>query len=225
MHLPERFGGSTSPVSSAGWTSISPTGRSCGCAVLTADVTTTGWSTGMYDFNNDGRKDLFCANGDLNENAEALSGRAARQANRVLVQQANGTFEAVSVGPNARHRGAAFGDFDNDGRVDVVVSRIGEKPLLLRNTSSADKHWLGLKLEWQRSNRDGIGAWVKVRTSLGEQWNQATTTVGYASASDVRVHFGLGEFLRALVEIHWPSGAIQELGEISGDRYVTVREQ
>jgi hypothetical protein len=190
-----------------------------------ATVTTTGWSTGMYDFNNDGRKDLFCANGDLNENAEALSGRAARQANRVLVQQSNGTFEAVSVGPASRHRGAAFGDFDNDGRVDVVVSRIGEKPLLLRNTSSPDKHWLGLKLEGQRSNRDGIGAWIKVRTAGGEQWNQVTTAVGYASASDVRGHFGLGEYVRATVEIHWPSGVLQELGEISGDRYVTVRER
>jgi hypothetical protein len=179
----------------------------------------------VYDFNNDGRKDLFCANGDLNENAEALSGRAARQANRVLVQQPNGTFEAVSVGPAARHRGAAFGDFDNDGRIDVVVSRIGERPLLLRNTSAAGNHWLGLKLMGQRSNRDGIGAWIKARTAGGEQWNEVTTAVGYASASDVRVHFGLGEYLRATVEVHWPSGRVQELGEITGDRYVTIREQ
>jgi hypothetical protein len=105
------------------------------------------------------------------------------------------------------------------------ISRIGEKPLLLRNTSSPDKHWLGLKLEGQRSTRDGIGAWIKVRTAGGEQWNQVTTAVGYASASDVRGHFGLGEYVRATVEIHWPSGVLQELGEISGDRYVTVRER
>jgi hypothetical protein len=82
-----------------------------------------------------------------------------------------------------------------------------------------------LKLVGQRSNRDGIGAWIKVRTAAGEQWNQVTTAVGYASASDVRVHFGLGAYERALVEVHWPSGVVQELGEISGDRYVTVRER
>jgi hypothetical protein len=189
-----------------------------------ATMTTTGWSAGIYDFNNDGRKDLFCANGDLNENAEALSGRAARQANRILVQQANGTFEPVTAGPAARHRGAAFGDFDNRGRIDIVVTRIGEKPLLLRNAGATGNHWLGLKLVGHRSNRDGIGAWINVRTPGGEQWNQVSTAVGYASSSDVRVHFGLGVAARATVEVHWPSGVTQLLGEVAGDRYVTVRE-
>jgi enediyne biosynthesis protein E4 len=189
-----------------------------------ATMTTTGWANGIYDFNNDGRKDLFCANGDLNENAEALSGRTARQANRILVQQPNGTFEAVTAGPAARYRGAAFGDFDNRGRIDAVVSRIGEKPLFLRNRSGAGNHWLGLKLVGHRSNRDGIGAWIKVQTAAGAQWNEVTTAVGYASASDVRVHFGLGAYGRATVEIHWPSGATQQLGEVSADRYLTVEE-
>jgi hypothetical protein len=190
-----------------------------------ATVTNTGWSVGIYDFNNDGRKDVFCANGDLNENAEALSGRAARQANRVLVQQPNGTFDAVAVGPAARHRGAAFGDFDNDGRMDVVVTRIGEKPLFLRNAGATGSHWLGFKLVGRRSNRDGIGAWIKLRTAAGEQWNHVTTAVGYASASDVRVHFGLGAAQRATVEVHWPSGVVQQLGEVAADRYLTVRER
>jgi enediyne biosynthesis protein E4 len=189
-----------------------------------ATMTTTGWANGIYDFNNDGRKDLFCANGDLNENAEALSGRPARQANRILVQQPNGTFDAVTAGPAARYRGAAFGDFDNHGRIDAVVSRIGEKPLFLRNVSGAGNHWLGLKLVGHRSNRDGIGAWIKVQTAAGAQWNQVTTAVGYASASDVRVHFGLGVAARATVEIHWPSGVTQPLGEVSADRYLTVKE-
>src|SRR6185369_8881100 len=111
-----------------------------------ATIGTTGWGNGIYDFNNDGRKDLFAANGDLNENAEAISGRAARQRNLVLAQVADGTFDAVVVGPAARFRGAAFGDLDNDGRVDVVVCRLGERPLVLRNESGAGNHWLGLKL-------------------------------------------------------------------------------
>jgi hypothetical protein len=189
-----------------------------------ATIKFTGWGAGIYDFNNDGRKDLFAANGDLNDNAEALSATASRQPNMVLTQLADGTFHAAPIGPAARYRGAAFADFDNDGRVDVAVSRLGEKPLLLRNTSSRENHWLGLKLTGKRSNRDGIGAIVHVTTAAGEQWNHATTAVGYASSSDVRVHFGLGAATRATVEIRWPGGAVQRLGEIEVDRYLAVRE-
>jgi hypothetical protein len=184
----------------------------------------TGWGAGIYDLNNDGRKDLFAANGDLNDNAEALSGNPSRQTNLVLTQHADGTFDAAPIGQPARYRGAAFADFDNDGRVDVVVSRLGEKPLVLRNTSSLDNHWLGVKLIGKRSNRDGIGAVVHVKTAAGEQWNQATTAVGYASSSDVRVHFGLGAATRANVEVKWPSGTTQQVGEVEADRYLTVRE-
>jgi hypothetical protein len=189
-----------------------------------ATMARTGWGNGIYDFNNDGRKDLFAAAGDLNDNAELVSGRPSRQANLVLVQRPDATFDAASVGSAARHRGAAFGDFDNDGRIDVVVARIGEKPLLLRNTTQSGNHWLGLKLAGRRSNRDGIGALVHVRSAAGEQWNHVTTSVGYASSSDVRVHFGLGRDPKANVEIRWPSGAIQQLGGVEADRYLTVRE-
>jgi hypothetical protein len=189
-----------------------------------ATVKFTGWGAGIYDFNNDARKDLFAANGDLNDNAEALSGTPSRQANLVLTQRTDGTFDAAPIGPPARYRGATFADFDNDGRVDVVVSRLGERPLVLRNTSSRENHWLGLKLVGKRSNRDGIGAVVHVKTAAREQWNHATTAVGYASSSDVRVHFGLGTAPRATVEIRWPGGATQQLGEVEADRYLTVRE-
>jgi hypothetical protein len=189
-----------------------------------ATVTHTAFANGIYDFNNDGWKDLFCANGDLNDNAEALSGRVARQSNTVLVQQPGGTFESAAYGPAGRYRGAVFGDFDNRGLVDAVVSRIGEKPVFLRNRSTGANHWLGLKLVGRRSNRDGIGAVIKIQTPAGAQWNQVTTAVGYASSSDVRVHFGLGAAERATVEIHWPSGLLQQLGEVAADRYLTVRE-
>jgi hypothetical protein len=220
-----------------------------------ATLATTGWSSGIYDFNNDGRKDLFAANGDLNDNAEAISGRAARQRNTVMVQMPDGTFDAVAVGPAGRYRGAAFGDLDNDGRVDVVVCRLGERPLVLRNQSGGGNHWLGLKLvgragaigggsvgknqdsqakapapplpspsERRLSNRDGMGAVVHIRTGGGEQWNQVSTAVGYAGSSDVRVHFGLGTARGASVEIRWPGGQVQQLGEVAADRYLTVRE-
>jgi hypothetical protein len=189
-----------------------------------ATAKTTGWATGVFDFNNDGRKDIFCANGDLNENAEALSQRPSRQPNLVLVQSANGTFDPVSIGPTARYRGAAFADFDNDGRVDVLVSSLGERPVLLRNTSGAGNHWLGLRLTGTHGNRDAIGATVHVTASGVEQWNQVTSAVGYASASDLRVHFGLGAARNATVEIRWPGGATQKVGDVEADRYLAIRE-
>lgn len=189
-----------------------------------ATVRTTGWSAGIFDFDNDGRKDIFCANGDLNENAEALSQRPSKQSNLVLVQRAGGVFDGYGIGPVARYRGAAFADFDNDGRVDVVVSRLGERPLILRNTSGGGNHWLGVKLEGARANRDGVGAVVKVTAGGVEQWNQATTAVGYASSSDVRVHFGLGAAKRATVEVHWPGGEVQQVGEVDADRYLVIKQ-
>jgi hypothetical protein len=144
----------------------------------------------------------------------------------VLVQRADGTFEPEGVaGGAARHRGAAFADFDNDGRVDVVVSRLGERPAVLRNTSGGGNHWLGVKLEGTRANRDGVGAVVRVKAGGIEQWNHATTAVGYASSSDVRVNFGLGLARRAVVEVRWPGGGVQEVGEVEADRYVVVRER
>lgn len=190
-----------------------------------ATAKTTGWSAGIFDFDNDGRKDLFCANGDLNENAEALAQRPSRQANLVLVQRAGTVFDAFPVGVAARYRGAAFADFDNDGRVDAVVTRLGERPLLLRNTSGGGNHWLGIQLEGVRANRDGIGALVKVTADGVEQWNQVTSAVGYASSSELRVHFGLGASRRAAVEVRWPGGAVQQVGDVDADRYVRVKEK
>ncbi len=189
-----------------------------------ATITTTGWSNAIADLNNDGRKDLFCANGDLNDNAEAISGRAARQANTVLLQLPDGSFEPYPAGPAARYRGAAFGDLDNDGRIDIVLSRLGEKPLVLRNVSPSGNHWLGLKLSGTAGNRDGMGAVVHVKTPAGEQWNHATASTGYASSSDIRVHFGLGAASRATVDVRWPSGRVQQLGEVDADRYLAVKE-
>ena len=190
-----------------------------------ASMAQSGWSAGIYDFDNDGWKDIFAASGGVNDNTELFSSRKSREPNLLFLNRGDGTFGTVKIGQPAMHRGAAFGDFDRDGRVDVVVTRIGETPVVLRNTSGEGNHWLALRLIGTRSNRDGIGARVHVVTAAGEQWNRATTTVGYASASDKVVFFGLGRNRTVTkLEIEWPSGVKQTLENVKGDRYLTLRE-
>ncbi len=185
----------------------------------------SGWSTGMFDFDNDGFKDLFAANGNVDDNAELLSSGKSRQPNAVFVNRGNGTFQMQALAGEAQHRGAAFGDFDRDGRMDVVVTRLNEAPIVLRNTSAPSGHWVALRLLGTRSNRDGLGALVRLVSPSGSQWNRATTSVGYAGSSDRVVHFGLGEDARAsLVQIEWPSGIKQQLHDVPVDRYLQVEE-
>jgi enediyne biosynthesis protein E4 len=190
-----------------------------------ATLALSGWSAGAYDFDNDGHKDLFAACGDAQDNTEIYSSRQSRQRNLVLRNGGDGTFAAQEIDAPGQHRGAAFADFDGDGRVDAVVTALGAPPLLLRNTAGAGNHWLGLRLEGTRSNRDAIGARVHIVTASGEQWNQVTTAVGYAGSSEKAVHFGLGKDERVdVIEIAWPSGRRQRLERVAGDRYLTVKE-
>jgi hypothetical protein len=186
-----------------------------------ATITSSGWGNGIYDFDNDTRKDLFAANGDVNDNAEVFSSLKSKQACLLLRQTGEGKFEHLPVGGAAMHRGAAFADFDNDGRVDVVLSRIGEPAVFLRNVAPRQgANWLALELVGKRSNRDAIGA----RVRAGSQWNHATRSVGYASSSDPRVHFGLGHESRVEVEVHWPGGKVQKLGMVQANQYLRVVE-
>jgi enediyne biosynthesis protein E4 len=197
-----------------------------------ATITLSGWGTGAYDFDNDGRKELFSANAHVSENIEFYSHQRYRQANALFRREANGRFRDVAgeTGPAMRraraHRGCAFGDLDNDGRVDVVVSAIGEPPAVLYNVSEGGGRWLSLQLEGTRSNRDGLGATVKLTGESGAvQHNHATTAVGYASASDRRVHFGLGtDRVAREVEIRWPSGARQVLRDVAAGQVLKVKE-
>jgi hypothetical protein len=197
-----------------------------------ATVASSGWSDAMIDFDNDGFKDLFVAAGDVQNNAEATSARHTEQRNMILVNQGGANFADVSAAVGAdfqqqgQHRGAAFGDFDGDGRVDMVVTRLNRPAELFRNVSPPTNHWLALRLTGKRSNRDGIGARIHVISAAGlEQWDRVTTSVGYACSSDRVAHFGLGESpVARLIEIEWPSGTRQVLKNVDGDREFSVTE-
>ena len=185
----------------------------------------SGWSTGAFDFNNDGYKDYFVAGGNAVDNAEAVSNRKSKQPNLVFENQGNGTFELHQLPGEALHRGAAFGDLDHDGRMDVVVTRLNESPLVLRNVSPHPGHWLEMKLTGHKSNRDAIGAMVHITTEAGEQWNRVTTSVGYGCSSDRTVHFGLGNATAVRVlEIAWPSGVRQVIHDVPADQILAVDE-
>jgi hypothetical protein len=190
-----------------------------------ATLPMSGWSAGAYDFDNDGRKDLFAACGDVQDNTELFSSRKSKQPNLLLFDRGEGRYAAAEIGKPALHRGAAFADFDGDGLVDVVLTALGGPPVLLRNTAGAGNHWIGMRLTGRKSNRDAIGARVHIVTASAEQWNHVTTAVGYAGSSEQAVHFGLGRESRVTrIEITWPSGAVQRLENAAVDRYLAVME-
>jgi hypothetical protein len=191
----------------------------------------TGWSAGIFDFNNDGKKDLFAACGAIDDNVEQFAHRPSRQPNRILENTGKRRFLDVSHQAGADfqraawHRGAAFGDLDGDGRVDAVVSRIGEPAAVFHNVSVNANHYLAVRLIGRRSNRDGIGALIRVTGASGrEQWNRVTTAVGYGSSSDRTVHFGMGSDRAASIEVTWPSGIRQLIQGVACDRYWIVEE-
>ena len=196
-----------------------------------ASYTLAGWSVGAYDFDHDGRKDIFAANSHVSENIGLYRQQEYELPNAVFQALADGTYRnaAPRAGPafqrSAAHRGAAFGDLDNDGAVDAVVSAIGGRAEILFNASDAG-NWLILDLEGTASNRAGIGAEVRLAPESGPtQYNHATTAVGYASSSDSRVHFGLGADRRARrIEIRWPSGRRQTLEDVAAGQIVAVVE-
>jgi hypothetical protein len=186
----------------------------------------SGWSVGIFDFDNDGWKDVFVAGGDVQDNTEMLSSGKSRQQNLLMLNDGNGVFRGALAGPAAQNRGVAFGDFDRDGRVDAVVTRLNEPPVLLRNIMGTGNHWLALRLVGARSNRDGIGARVTVRSGGTTQVNHVTSSTGYACSSELAVHFGMGQSSRAdSIEIEWPSGSRHTLTNVSADSFVTVRER
>lgn len=192
----------------------------------------SGWGNGIFDFDNDGWKDLFVARANVLDNISELGERKYPEPNSLFRNLGNGKFQDVgsSAGPDfvqeAAHRGAAFGDLFNDGHIDAVVTALGGPVQILRNISETGNHWILLKLVGTKSNRMGLGAQIRITTSDGtSQWNEATTAVGYTASSDSRVHFGLGKS-RVIkdVEIRWPGGMKQVLHDVDADQILTVEE-
>ena len=188
-------------------------------------VARSGWANAFVDLDNDGLRDLFVATSHVNDLAEEFENTEYLQPNAVFRNTPGGGFRDASASaasfPRAAHRGAAFADFDGDGRVDVVASAIGSPAQLWRNTSPGENQWLAVRLQGETSNADGIGAVVRV----GDQTAMATSAVGYASSSLGPVHFGLGTNPNVSeIIVEWPGGARQRVIVSGLNRVVTVRE-
>jgi hypothetical protein len=206
-------------------------GQSFGDVTQTTNVLSlsrpfSGWSLGFVDFDNDGWKDIYSANGGLDNLAPTkqhdtmwrnVDGKAFLD-----VSESMGKDFLV----DGYQRGSAFVDLNNDGFMDLVVTSLGEKPKILLNSALNSNHWVLFDLRGRQSNRNGIGARIKITTVSGRiLFNHATTSVGFMSSSDRRIHFGLGqERTLSNVEIRWPSGIVQNLQRVVADRIVKVEE-
>jgi hypothetical protein len=183
------------------------------------------------DYDNDGWKDLLIAQGHDLDTIETINPQLHYREPMLLIRNEGKKFVDVSsISGDVFHqawvgRGMAIGDIDNDGRMDAVVTTNGGPAHILHNETATANHWITLHLTGHKSNRDGIGAVVKLTTATGPQWVTATTSSGYLSASDPRVHFGMGASAVAdSIEIRWPSGIVQTLTHVQGDRQIQVDE-
>jgi enediyne biosynthesis protein E4 len=188
-----------------------------------------GYSPTIFDFDNDGWKDIFVTRGHVQSPLAAP--RIAVEQQNTVFRNVGGKFAALTaeagltVRPPSRHRGSAVGDLNGDGRLDVVVSALSAPAEIWMNQSPGGAHWLELAPEGAKSNRDAIGARIKVITKSTTQYNHVTHTAGYASSSAGPVHFGLGPDASASsIEIRWPSGIVQILKDVAADRVLHVRE-
>lgn len=189
-----------------------------------------GFGAGFFDLDNDGWKDLFVTRGHVASIPQP--GQEVDQYNSVFHNPGpNGKWTALTAEagltacPAGRHRGLAFGDLDGDGRIDVVATALSREPEIWMNRTEPSGHWLDIALEGTESNRDGIGARIKMVSKNRTQYNHRTSSVGYASSSDDPVHFGLGSDTKVdSIEIHWPSGVVQVLRDVGCDRILKVKE-
>jgi enediyne biosynthesis protein E4 len=189
------------------------------------------WGAGIEDFDNDGLPDIFVVSGhvypEIQKHLPEFPHKTPRYVFRNLGE---GKFEELleQAGPavSAPHasRGAAFGDFDNDGDVDILVMNQNEPPSLLRNDVTGGHHWLKVKLVGTKSNRSAIGARVTAKYGDRQQAREVLAQSSYLSANDPRLHFGLGPATSAELEIRWPNGARESIAGVPADRIVTIRE-
>ena len=189
-----------------------------------------GYSPTVADFDNDGWKDIFVTRGHVQSLGYAFR-MQVEQPNTLFRNLGGAKFAALTAEagltaqPPARHRGSAVGDLNGDGRLDVVATALSAPAELWINDSPGGNHWIAFQLQGTKSNRDGIGARIKLVAGGAAQYNQVSFAAGYASSSAGPTHFGLGPNKSAeLVEIRWPSGIVQELSNVSADRVVKVNE-
>jgi enediyne biosynthesis protein E4 len=194
-------------------------------------LTHSGWGVRFFDYDNDGWKDLLVAQGHDLDTVELTSPNLRYRETMLLARNTGKGFVDVSAeSGDVFHqafvgRGLAIGDIDNDGKLDAVVTSNDGPIRILHNETPTQNHWLTLKLVGHKSNRDAIGAEVKLLTSKGAQYATVTTASSYLSASDKRVHFGLGsDGVAQQIEIRWPSGVVQKLEEVHGDQILQVDE-
>lgn len=186
-----------------------------------------GWGAGFIDYDNDGWKDLYSANGDVD-----YLGENAKQSDTMFRNLDGKSFVDVSAAMGETftrkgfHRGSAFSDFNDDGSLDIVVTGLNERPRILLNAGTPSAHWLLLDLQGTRASRDAIGAKIKITLGSGRVlYNHVSVSTGLMSSSDRRVHFGLGaESVVSAIEIRWPGGHVQTLTDVKADQVLRVRE-
>jgi enediyne biosynthesis protein E4 len=192
----------------------------------------SGWGVRFLDYDNDGWKDLFLAQSHVMDTIE-MSEPHLRYRESPLLLRNEGGKKFLDVSGTAGEafqqrwaaRGMAIGDINNDGKVDVVVASTNGPAWVLLNETQTTNHWIEFKLQGVKSNRDGIGATLKVTTSLGDQYATVTTGGSYQSSSEPRIHFGVGtDAMVKLVEIRWPSGIVQLLHDVNADQILKVKE-
>jgi hypothetical protein len=197
-----------------------------------ASILHSGWGAKLFDYDNDGWKDLFVGQGHVMDNIQLTQPNIRYLEPPLLLRNGKGKFSNVSAksGPPFQQprasRGVAFGDLDNDGFIDIVMNCNDEAAVILRNQGGNGNHWLAVNTVGTKTNRDGIGARIKLTLPDGTvQYGFVSTASSYLSASDKRVHFGLGAQKAAtLLEITWPSGKTQRLENVKADQVVTVKE-